>query len=121
MKHTFKILICLFYYKVKCLLSKLIPFSLFETHNPGEIMQSGELIITGQDQVEIVLKRKPSDVIVKFKHIHHNIVPCNPHHHDDLEWEIDRVHRHHHHQEVYVLIIKWNTSSVREIVWTVCY
>ncbi len=83
----------------------------------GEVaMQSGELIVTGEDKVEIVLRGEPAQVAVKFKDTC-VIVPCNPQHYDDLEYEVVK----HHHKHHYTLVIRWNVSGVREIVWTVCY
>jgi len=81
-------------------------------------MQAGELIVTGKDQAIISLHGLPREVNCHFKHpIDH--VPCNPHHEDSLEYEIQSDH-HHHHRE-FVLVIKWHVSGVREIAWHVHY
>lgn len=93
-------------------------------------MHSGELVVVGNDKLEIELgNRHPSRVMVKFQD-HHVIVPCNPHHHDQLRWEVKNLHQHHphdfrhdhcHHNDNYVLIIKWHVSSLRVIEWFVFY
>jgi hypothetical protein len=80
-------------------------------------MQSGELIVTGKDRATILLTGMPSEVKVHFKH-EVDLVPCNPHHRDCLEYEVRASHHHHH---KFVLLIKWDVSSVREITWKVCY
>ena len=79
-------------------------------------MQSGELIVIGKDQVVILLHGMPDGIKCRFRHEHH-IVPCNPHHVDSLEYEV----RANHHCKGYVLVIKWNVSGVREIIWHVHY
>lgn len=80
-------------------------------------MQSGELIVTGKDEAKIVLNGFPLKVRVAFKD-DFSAVPCNPHHHDGLEWE---VHRSIFHHSGFVLLIKWHVSSVREIEWFAQY
>lgn len=81
-------------------------------------MQSGELIVTGKDEVRIHLQSHhyPSKVKVWF-HDEICIVPCNPHHADSLEWDLQQIHSHHG----IVLVIKWNVSGVREIKWSAHY
>lgn len=79
-------------------------------------MQSGELIVTGKDEAKIVLRSFPIKVKVDFKD-ECDIIPCNPHHHDELEWEV----RHNHNHTGHVLIIKWHVSGVREITWTALF
>lgn len=90
-------------------------------------MQSGELTVTGKDSTRILLAGRPREVIVRFKHEHHH-VPCNPHHHDLLEYEVIFVdesprehHRlgHHHHDRLFYLVIRWEVSGMREIDWIV--
>lgn len=84
-------------------------------------IQNGELVVIGNDQVEIPLQDLPHRVEVFFKpkhepptceHGHHH-----HHHHDHVEWEVER-RRHGH---TYVLEIKWRVHDVREIVWSVSY
>ena len=79
-----------------------------------EEIMSGELLVIGKDSIQIELKKgRPETVLVEFKG-HPKHVPCNPHH-DKLEWEI---HRRHH---GLVLVIKWDVSSARAIVWAVSF
>lgn len=80
-------------------------------------MQSGELIVIGKDKAVIHLHNCPSRVVVLFKD-ECVIAPCNPHHHDSLEWEVFHPHSHHHPS---TLVIKWHVSGVREINWRVYY
>jgi hypothetical protein len=80
-------------------------------------MQSGELIVTGKDSIHIPLERLPAEVKVRFKDVY-DIVPCNPHNVDTLEFEVHSTNTHHHR---FVLIIRWDVSGVREIVWESFY
>lgn len=80
-------------------------------------MQSGELIVTGNDVATIVLRDAPAEVQVDFKH-EETIVPCDPHTSDTLEFEVRKSHNV---ASGYVLIIQWNVSGVREIEWHVAY
>lgn len=80
-------------------------------------MQSGELIVTGKDHIIIKLKGFPAKVHAHFVH-ELEVVPCNPHHRDTLEWEVQ------HSNTVnsgFVLVIKWSVTGVREVKWTVSY
>lgn len=92
-------------------------------------MQSGELTVTGHDSTMIPLAGWPRQVIVRFeREDEHHHVPCNPHHHDKLEYEVigededPREHHkpgHHHHDRKFFLVIKWEVASIRDIVWIV--
>lgn len=80
-------------------------------------MQQGELTVTGHDQATIQLHGYPSKVDCFFKG-HATLIPCNPHHHDELEAEV------HHSNTVhtkFVLKIKWRVSGVREVVFRIFY
>jgi hypothetical protein len=79
-------------------------------------MQIGELIVVGKDQAVIHLLKLPHKVHVRFKH-EQQIVPCAPHDYDSLEFEILCNYEGHRHP--FNLVIKWNTSAPREIVWSV--
>lgn len=80
-----------------------------------EPAQAGELVVTGKDKIDIRLRHhQPEEVFVVFKDDHH-AVPCNPHHFDELEWEL------HYKEGHYVLLIKWHVFGVREIFWAVRY
>lgn len=73
----------------------------------------GEILVLGKDGVQIELgKGIIVSVLVEFKNDNNHNHPCNPHH-DKLEWEI---HDRHH---GFVLLIKWDVSSAREIIWAV--
>lgn len=80
-----------------------------------EEIMSGEILVVGNDSIQIDLRRrgKPDTVLVEFKDSPHHH-PCNPHH-DKLEWEI---HNRHH---KLVLVIKWNVQSARTIIWAVSF
>lgn len=80
-------------------------------------MQSGELVVSGRDKIHIVLKSLPERVNVHFVD-DCEIVPCNPHHTDSLEYEVHASHTHHH---GFTLIISWHVHGVREIKWSVHY
>jgi hypothetical protein len=83
--------------------------------NPEE-KQVGELMVTGKDEIDISLKSHPTHVKVNFTNSCH-VVPCNPDHDDDLEWEVilsDCGTQH-------TLHIEWNVSDIRDIAWSVCY
>lgn len=92
-------------------------------------MQSGTLTVTGENLTRIPLLGRPRHTEVHFTH-EKEPHPCNPHHHDHLEWRIEREdedpHEHrkmpHHHQErLFFLVIEWEVSGVREIDWHVIY
>lgn len=108
-------------------------------------MQSGELIVSGQDQAVISLHSFPAKLNVRFGD-EESIVPCSPNHADEVEWEVVRsncnCHCSHHgchrnpcHEQhecqhhgrkdcchtCVKLIISWNVSGVREIIWNVFY
>lgn len=80
-------------------------------------MQSGELIITGKNRISIPLNGFPSEVRAHFKD-ELEIVPCNPHQADTLEYE---VHVSNTVRGGFVLLITWNVTGVREIKWHVAY
>lgn len=81
-------------------------------------MQSGELIVIGKDKAVIPLHGFPCAVKAYFKHNMH-LIPCNPNHSDSLEYEVMVAHQNKH--KGFVLVIKWNVSGVRDIVWHVHY
>jgi hypothetical protein len=80
-------------------------------------MQSGELTVTGKNSIHIPLEHLPAEVKVYFKD-DCEVVPCNPHHVDRLEYEVHTNNKHHMH---FMLIVKWDVSDVREIVWHVSF
>ena len=70
-------------------------------------MHKGKLIVSGNGEARIELNGFPVKMNVDFSDEEVIYVPCNPHHFDKLEWEIN------HH----ILIIRWVVSNVREIEW----
>lgn len=78
-------------------------------------MQSGELIVTGHNSVNIDLIAFPAEVHVKFKHDLSEPAPCNPGNVDVLTYTVQTV------TNIVVLTISWNVSAIREIIWYVSY
>ncbi len=76
-------------------------------------MQSGEVLITGTNQIDIQLQKFPSEVHVKFKH--EIAVPCNPIEADTLEYEVVTK------STGVFLHIAWSVSGLREVVWHAYY
>jgi hypothetical protein len=87
-------------------------------------MHSGELVVTGTDHINIDLSECPDRVVVHFidKPV---IVPCNPHHRDDLGWHIFKeknIHHHHHHYtSKRILRITWKVTGTRKIGWKIYF
>lgn len=88
-------------------------------------MHKGELTITGHDHIELELDRRPEHITVHFKEEKHHHVPCNPGHHDELDYllhereECSNFSIRKHHQ--YILEIKWRVHGSRIIEWRVHY
>lgn len=80
-------------------------------------MQSGEITVTGKGEVLIPLHKFPSEVHVAFKD-ELEVVPCNPHHVDMLEYDVHKSHTHH---GGFSLQIRWRVSGLREVVWRALY
>ncbi len=77
-------------------------------HKP-EIM-AGELIVVGENEVHIELPKRPKEILAVFSR-NCTITPCNPRHFDELKCYLCQFHNH------YCLIIKWDVSNTRKIVW----
>lgn len=80
-------------------------------------MLSGELTVSGSDQLVINLFRKdaPAEVDVRFKgHSHH--VPCDHGQVDDIEWSVDVGAK-----GFYYITIIWSVNDSREVVWKACW
>lgn len=103
-----------------------------ENHNTHTEL-SGELLVTGQDTIEIDLKDgELLKVHVVFKD-DATVVPCDPKHFDELDWTIcgprvslweefiDCLLDSHSHHEHNILTIKWNVSGTRTISWVAFY
>lgn len=72
-----------------------------------------ELIVVGKDSIHIDLgRRHPKLVSVRFKPSHHHRHPCN-HHQDKVEAFVKRR------DHLFILIIEWDVSSPRDIIWEV--
>lgn len=111
-KNMFKNLFCLISDSLNSLVNDI--FNLFgagECDNDHVFMQSGDIIVTGKDHIEIKLKRFPSYVKVVFKD-HCVIVPCNHQNFDHLEWEVFQ-----NDDGCIKLHISWHVTGVREISW----
>jgi hypothetical protein len=80
-------------------------------------MQQGELTVTGADSIIIPLTGFPGEVKCYFKD-HVVVAPCNPHHFDELEYE---VHLSNTVQGGFILKIMWVVSGVREVVFRIFY
>ena len=79
-------------------------------------MQKGELLVTGQGSIDIDLNAAPAETRAHFKDDESIvIVPCNPQHIDDLEFEVRLVNGTYH------LHLTWSVSSSRVILWEASY
>jgi len=90
----------------------------------GESVLVGKLIVTGENEVRILLKYMPNDVVVKFID-DYNPSSCNSNNHDMLVWEIEKKYNYedscHDNDFNYHFIIKWMVAGIREISWEVFY
>lgn len=82
-----------------------------DKHNKHHVeFLAGELDVTGEDEIHIELPKRPKEVLALFgKNCH--ITPCNPRHFDELKCYVCSFHNH------YCLVIKWNVSNARKIIW----
>lgn len=87
------------------------------SHFQGNIMQSGELIVTSKDKANIELVSHPCLVRVRFEG-DGCVIPCNPQHHDHLKWTLIPAHGL---SQKYILQISWQVTNVRKIVWEAFY
>lgn len=83
-------------------------------HNHGhkkmpEVL-SGELIVTGQGEIHIELPKRPKEILAAFGR-YCDITPCNPRHFDELKCYMCHFHK------KFCLVIKWDVSNSRKIVW----
>jgi hypothetical protein len=81
-------------------------------------MQTGELIVVGENHIIIPLNAFPSKVSVKFKDHEPERAPCDP---GDVDFVACEVHASNHHLSGFVLRIDWSVSSVREVIWHAYY
>lgn len=85
--------------------------------NFHHISHSGDITVTGKGHIHIALYDFPRDVFVFFRDKHHHH-PCNPQGDDSLFFEI---HYNNLVRGEYILLIKWEVSSTREIKWEIKY
>lgn len=78
--------------------------------------QTGELIVTGMDEIDISLDFHPNHVIVKFTKPC-TTTPCDTDYSDELSWEILTSDC----GTQFSLHIEWEVSGARDITWKVCY
>jgi hypothetical protein len=91
---------------VLCKFQELFCLFFCEAHTS----QSGEIVVSGQDSLEVILHKKPKCVKLYFKD-DCNVTPCNPVHFDSLTYSIEK------NVCKYILKIDWNVASIRTIVW----
>lgn len=82
-----------------------------------DAMISGELFISGQNEIKIPLHRMPAEVKVHFKH-ENQVIPCSP---QQIDFLMHEIHHNLFGRYKYDLIITWKVSMPREIVWRVNY
>ena len=72
--------------------------------------QSGELVVVGTDTIDIKLFGNPKRVRFEFED-DIDLVPCEPRDYDQLNYYV--------HQEVdgHYLLISWDVSDSRELIW----
>jgi hypothetical protein len=77
----------------------------------SEIMR-GELDVIGHGEIHIDLPKRPKEILSTFGR-HCEITPCNPRHFDYLKSFFCHFHRKN------CLVIQWNVSNARKIIWEV--
>ena len=90
--------------------------------NLEDTMQSGELIVVGENEVEIELHkgRRPDKTLVEF--IDEPCwVPCNPETSDLLEWRVIVKKKNFLHKKKYFLVISWRVTGMRHIKFEVSF
>jgi len=83
-------------------------------HKENIDIMSGELTVTGDDEVHIELPKNPKHVMAIFSG-HCEITPCHPHHHDKLKSFECNFHKKH------CMVIKWAVANSRKIMWEVVF
>lgn len=84
------------------------------------IYEEGIITAIGWNSVIVPLpiKQEARKLHVKVEFLDPCIpINCNPHHHDELDWEIRKDHQTHQNE----LHIHWHVSGIRQIKWTVRY
>lgn len=78
--------------------------------------QTGEIMVTGQDEIDILLDSNPTHVKVNFTDDCYT-APCNPGQDDELTWDVVVSNC----GSNFSLHIEWNVAGARDITWKVCY
>lgn len=87
---------------------------------------TGELTVTGTDEIIIDLPHRPEYVRVEFGD---ECAPCNPGTDDTVGWDAKKICCKHHCEtkckccckgKRWVLVVSWKVAGVRKIVWEVC-
>jgi hypothetical protein len=74
---------------------------------------SGELLVTGKDEIVLELDKCPCDIRLFFKD-DCVMTPCSPKQMDSFNWELCN-------DGCWCLKISWEVSGARVLVWNVCY
>lgn len=77
-------------------------------------MEKGELLVIGNDHIEIQLQGRPDETRAHFTG-QETITPCNPIHFDSLSSHVVQK------GNQFYLVITWSVSNVREIKWEADY
>lgn len=110
---VFFILLVIFHRKIEKMFRKLLNW----IFGASEVI-TNELVVSGEGEARIDLGHHFDSVYVFFDRAK-CLVPCDPGGEDTLDWEIisgNSHHSNHHHCE---LVIKWNVTQVRTIVWKI--
>ncbi len=75
---------------------------------------SGQLVVTGTDEVVLQLEKCPCEIRVFFKD-ECVMTPCSPVQMDTLDWELSNDGCH------WYLTVNWEVSGARVVSWNVCY
>lgn len=86
-----------------------------DRHHPRPENQSGQLLVSGKNYVEIKLDGSPVRIVVKFRHKHHHPHPCNPGPEDELSYSTVT------NNDKTFLFINWNVSGIEEVIWKAYY
>lgn len=81
--------------------------------HPHHTHEEGEIWICKQGQMSIRLRHKP--ISGSFYVEEPIVVPCAPPNNDDVDCYFTEEHGQHY------LVIAWNVSSVRKVVWAAYY
>jgi len=80
-------------------------------------MQSGELKVSGDNFTSILLSGKPREIIVRFES-HHMPIPCDCNNQLEYQVVVDETTCSYSSNQ-YHLLIKWQVSETKELIWCV--